>query len=48
MNTRELTKHLSRVEEALKKTRAEGDASLQANEEIGHEVVKKGTEIKKV
>ena len=34
MNTAELTKRLSRAEEALKKTRAEWDTILHANEEI--------------
>ena len=42
----ELSKHLKWAEEALKKTRVEPDVSLQANEEMGREVVKKETEIK--
>ena len=43
----ELTKLLSRVEEALKNARAAQDVSLQANEDLGREVAKKDTDIKK-
>ena len=35
INSVELAKRLSRVEEVLKKTRAEWDASLRANDEMG-------------
>ena len=44
----ELTKRLSRAEEALKKTRVARDASLRANEELGQAMVKKDAEIKKI
>ena len=39
---------VSRVEEALKKARAERDTSLQTNKELGQATVKKDTEIKKI
>ena len=47
-STAELTKRLSRAEDALKRIRAERDASLHANEEMGQAMVKKDAEIKKI
>ena len=44
----ELTKRLSRAEEALQKAREERDESLRANDELGRAVATKDTEIKKV
>ena len=46
--TAELNKRLGRAEEALKRIRAERDASLRANEELGRAMQKKDAEIKKV
>ena len=46
--TAELTKRLGRAEEALKRIRAERDASLRANTEMGQAVTKKEAEIKQV
>ena len=46
--TAELTKRLGRAEEALKRIRAERDASLRANAEIGQAVTRKEAEIKQV
>ena len=42
----ELMKHLSQAEEALRKTRAECDKSLRANDKVGREVVKEDKKIK--
>ena len=46
-NTAEIVECLGRTEEASKKARAERDASIKANDEMGCEIFRKETEIKK-